>query len=498
MIKRVISFLLCFCLLFTASATVFGEDSFTFDKIDDDYAVLIGKVTIISEDRIKLSKISDELWSEIVTGRRSDYRFIQDPTNDDYFILDTTNFNESEFHDGDVIKAYFINTTTNKKSDEGEEIPRKLLMYQQYDKKIAIEDKVKFLETMEILSGYEDGELHLERNITRGEFTALVMKMYYDYDCSFYTGAYIGDNEIIFPFQDVPNDHWARKYIEIAHWKNIISGKSADTFSPDESITIKDCIAVLIKASADTGREQKTQSLSAAVKNFGGYPEGYIKIARDNQLITNQSPDRVATREDVVELLYNAYNHEPRFTYTYVVRKPVIYLYPEKEMNVNVNVSFDGAFTFTYPEYNNGWAVTVKTDGTLVSRNTEYPYLFWEGKVEDYKPVFDEGFLVSKKDTVSFLEEKLNLLGLNERERTDFITYWAPQLIKNDFNIIKFDTKEYASKVSLNIEPQPDSLIRVFMVSKAANGSESVKEQELSKAERKGFVAVEWGGAIDE
>ena len=119
---------------------------------------------------------------------------IKDPTNADYFILDTTNFDDSEFQNGDVIKAYFINTITSRNNEDGEEIPRKLIMYQPNDKKITIEDKVKFLETMGILSGYEDGELHLERNITRGEFTVLVMKMYYDYDCSYYTGAYKGDN----------------------------------------------------------------------------------------------------------------------------------------------------------------------------------------------------------------------------------------------------------------------------------------------------------------
>jgi len=496
MSKKVISFLLSICLLISATSTVFGGNSYSFEKIDDDYAVLIGKVTTISKDRIKLSKIIDELWSDVVAGRRSDYRYIQDSTNKDSFIFDTTNFEENAFHDGDVIKAYFFNNSTSKMSDDGEEIPRKLLMYQPHGKKITIEDKVKFLEKMQILKGYEDGALHLERNITRGEYTALVMKMYYNYTCNHFTGAYNNDGEIIFPFQDVPKEHWARKYIEIAHWNNVISGKNENTFSPNESITIKDCVTVLIKACAD--RDTKKQGLSVAVNKLGGYPEGYLKIARENQLITNQFPDKIATREEVVELLYNAYNHEPKFTYTYQVRKPVIYLYPEKETKVNVKVSFDGAFTFTYPEYNKGWPVTAKTDGTLVSGTTEYPYLFWEGEVRNYTPVLDEGFLVGKKETISFLEEKLSLLGLNAKERADFITYWGPQLMKNDFNMIKFDTKEYASKVSLNIEPCPDSLIRVFMVYKAANGNESVKEQILNKGERKGFVAVEWGGTTDE
>ena len=37
-----------------------------------------------------------------------------------------------------------------------------------------------------------------------------------------------------------------------------------------------------------------------------------------------------------------------------VERKPVIYLYPEKETEVSVNLDFSGKLTSTYPEYNGG------------------------------------------------------------------------------------------------------------------------------------------------
>lgn len=492
MSKKVISFLLCFCFFISATTVAFGEDTYTFEKIKDANAVLVGKVTKISKDTIKLSKISDALWSDIKLDEAYDYN-IKD-TNPNYFILNTGRFDEGQFHDGDVIKAYFLYYFhVDRKSANGEEQPYKLVTFQKYEKQVSIEDKAKFLCDLGILNGYDDGQLHLERNITRGEFTALIMKIYFDYECGYYSEVQLTKP---FPYQDVPKDYWARKYIELAYLKNIINGKNKDTFSPNEGITINDCITVLIKASAI--KMSKENALSVSVNRLGGYPDGYLSIAKESKLISDQLAGKVATREDVIEILYNVYNHEPDVTYTFQARKPVIYLYPEKETDVNVKVSFDGAFTFTYPEYNKGWTVTAKTDGTLVSGTTEYPYLFWEGEVRNYTPVFDEGFLVGKKETISFLEEKLSLLGLNAKERADFITYWGPQLMKNDFNMIKFDTKEYASKVSLNIEPSPDSLIRVFMVYKAANGNESVKEQILNKGERKGFVAVEWGGTTDE
>lgn len=479
MIKKCIIFLFCLGLLFSASVTVFAEDTYQFEKIQGGYSVLTGKVEKITNGRIKLTKISDDLWSDIIGTQKANY-----------IILDTTNFEDTEFCDGDVIRAYF---QTNIMLDYRTEIDEddytfELLAYQRKDQEISVVEMAKFLEGIGVLNGYEDGELHLERNITRAEFTALMVKIYHTYTSK-------EEDEIEFPFKDIPKDHWARERIICAFANGMISGKNKDTFAPDESITIRDYIVVLLKASAKN--EEQRKLLLDTAKTLGGYPDGYLKIAKGNGLIADQLPEKIASRGDIARILYNAYNHEATITYIKAA-KPVIYLYPEKETDVNVKVSFMGDFTFTYPEYKDGWAVTARPDGTVISGTTEYPYLFWEGKVMNYSPEFDEGFLVSRKETVSFLEEKLKILGLNEKERTDFITYWTPQLIKNNFNIIKFDTEEYASKASLNIVPQPDSIIRVFMVYKVANGNESIKKQQLSAVERNGFVAVEWGGALEE
>lgn len=484
MIKKITGVLLCLSLLFSASATAFGESSYTFKKIENKYCVLTGKVTKISAGRIKLSKISDELWSDNI-GYKS--KKVDDIT------LDTTNFQDTEFCDGDVIRAYFESCSLDY-SREIENYAFKLMSYEEYVHQISINEKADFLQRMGVLIGDEYGDLNLERNITRAEFTALMVKIYNRYDYM-HMSEYPFNGEELFPFKDVPEDHWARKYIEYAYSNGIINGKNKNTFAPDKNITISDCIVVLLNANAQ--EEYQRQFLLDTAKKLGGYPDGYMEIAKENELITDELPEKIASRGDVVTILYNVYYTKANFEYI-TAGKPVIYLYPKKETNVNVEVSFNGDFTFTYPEYNDGWTVTAKPDGKLVSGTTEYPYLFWEGKVMNYLPKFDEGFLVSKKETVSFLEEKLEILGLNEKERADFITFWAPKLTKNDYNIIKFDTEEYVSKVSLNIEPQPDSVIRVFMVYKVANGNENIKEQELNRVQRKGFVAVEWGGAIEE
>lgn len=478
MIKKLTPLILCLSLLVSTSIAVFAEKPYTFRKIDSGYSILTGEVTKISNHRIKLSKVSDDLWSDRIGDN-----------NEDFIMLDTTNFEDNAFHDGNVIRAYFTTCSIDYRSLKNKnEYAFELCAYQSANKEISVEDMANFLEKIDVLVGYEDGELHLDRNITRAEFTTLVLKIYNEYD--FMSKRF--KNDTPFPFQDVPKDHWARKYLEYAFSNEIINGKRKDTFAPDESITVQDCIIVLLNASP------QHQRLLNSAKAYGGYPDGYVKIAKDSGIISDQEPEKFATRGDVAAILYNAYNHETNFQYNIYAAKPVVYLYPEKKTDVSVNVSFNGDFTFTYPEFSNGWNVTAKTDGTLVSGTTEYPYLFWEGKVINYSTNFDEGFIVSRKETVAFLEEKLKILGLNEKERADFITYWAPQLIKNDFNIIKFDSEEYASKVTLDIAPQPDCMIRVFMTYQAANGNESIKKQELKTVERKGFVAVEWGGSLIE
>lgn len=176
-------------------------------------------------------------------------------------------------------------------------------------------------------------------------------------------------------------------------------------------------------------------------------------------------------------------------------KKPVIYLYPEKETEVNVKVKLNGTFTCTYPEYNGGWNVIAEPDGTLINKadGKEYSYLYWEG-ITNYKWNMSEGFVVKGSDTAAFLQEKLKYLGLTEKEYNEFIVFWLPQMQKNAYNLITFQTKDYEENVKLNITPKPDSILRVFMTYKALDEPISISEQNLSKFNRIGFAVVEWGG----
>lgn len=174
--------------------------------------------------------------------------------------------------------------------------------------------------------------------------------------------------------------------------------------------------------------------------------------------------------------------------------KPVIYLYPETKTDVTVNLSLDGALTCTYPAYNNGWQVTAHPDGTLIDKDgKEYNYLYWEGDTFSEFD-FSEGFCVKGSDTAVFLEKALEELGLNRREANEFIVYWLPLMEKNPYNIISFQNKAYTDAACLNINPAPDTLIRVFMAWKSSDEYVQIEKQQLTAPERHGFTAVEWGG----
>lgn len=180
--------------------------------------------------------------------------------------------------------------------------------------------------------------------------------------------------------------------------------------------------------------------------------------------------------------------------------KPVIYLYPEQETKVNVQLTFNGTLTSTYPTLPpEGWTVTAQPDGTLTDEEgRSYRYLFWEGVANvDWKQ--DSGFLVKAEDAREFLEESLTQLGLNELEQNDFITYWLPKLEKNGESFVTFAAEQYTDNAILTVTPQPDSVLRVQMLISKVDDSnraafQKLPEQELPRFEREGFVLVEWGG----
>lgn len=175
--------------------------------------------------------------------------------------------------------------------------------------------------------------------------------------------------------------------------------------------------------------------------------------------------------------------------------KPVLYLYPTKEIKVKVSFSNTEYLTTTYPKYNNGWEVKVSPNGDMYDKDGKYYYaLYWDEK-RYYEIDFKEGFYVTKENAINFLEEKLSVIGLNDRERNEFIMYWLPILENNKQSLVYFElTEEREKNNKLIIEPRPDSMLRVSIHIKKVDEYVNIKEQKLKTFKRSGFTAIEWGG----
>ena len=103
----------------------------------------------------------------------------------------------------------------------------------------------------------------------------------------------------------------------------------------------------------------------------------------------------------------------------------------------------DNLITYSYPKYNNEWRVHATVDGNLYDYETgrNYYALFWEG-IDNNIYDMNEGFIVAGKGTVKFLEDKLSILGLNDKEINEFIVYWLPKMEDNKYQYDEIKEKE--------------------------------------------------------
>ncbi len=176
--------------------------------------------------------------------------------------------------------------------------------------------------------------------------------------------------------------------------------------------------------------------------------------------------------------------------------KPIMYIYPEEEIDLNISFTESDKLMHTYPKYKENWNIHVDTDGNIYDYDTKRNYyaLYWDEK-DNTKENFDEGFVVKGEDISKFFEEKLEILGFNDKEINEFIIYWMPKMEDNKYNLIKFrTTDEINENMPIEFSKNPDTLIRVIMDYKKLDEKIEIKEQELEKQERVGFTIVEWGG----
>ena len=153
------------------------------------------------------------------------------------------------------------------------------------------ENKLEALSEYNIINGYEDGTFRPQNPITRAEFCKLIIC------ATMNEGIELDGNG----FSDVSDSFWAKDYICAARALEIVNGVTATAFAPQANITNEQAIKMIV-CSLGYGEE--------AIAS-GGYPNGYIKIAKDLGIIENNfNAKAISTRQGIAEMVYNALDIE--------------------------------------------------------------------------------------------------------------------------------------------------------------------------------------------
>ena len=182
-----------------------------------------------------------------------------------------------------------------------------------------------------------------------------------------------------------------------------------------------------------------------------------------------------------------------------IYKKPVIYLYPTEKTEIKLSLDVNGKLLTTFPKYDESWNITAEPNGQIYDTKTKryYSSLFWDADVQLPKEHYQykDGFVISKEKLTAFFIEKLEHIGLSNQETNEFIQFWLPILEQNEYNFIHFRINDECDIIAkLNVEPKPETSIRVYMEYYGLEKFTTIKEQILPKTERKGFTLVEWGG----
>ena len=246
-----------------------------------------------------------------------------------------------------------------------------------------------------------------------------------------------------------------------------------------------------------------------SIKGKEIYSYGKVKVGNINYGLTynngalfqfdNPLADQNDYNTGCIEVIYDASTKtgETKTSFCGGIAKPVLYLYPKKTTKLTITFEHPEYLETTYPKYNGKWDVKAHSNGDLYDSNGAYYYaLYWDEK-QVHSVDFSTGYYVEKDNAITFLEKKLSYIGLSRREANEFIMYWLPVLEKNEKSLVYFElTDERESYNRLNISPQPDSMLRLVIHIKKVDQKINIPKQNLTKFQRKGFVAVEWGGTV--
>lgn len=199
------------------------------------------------------------------------------------------------------------------------------------------QNEIDFIASYGIMQGYEDGNFYPDNAITRAEMVAVALRMIrLDNPVS---GNVYGQS-----FSDVPKEHWAYSVVETASALGIINGYPDGTFLPEKKVSYQEAIKIFVSL---LGYEP-------AAKAKGGYPQGYMAIAMQEDLIRLQGVSMTypASRAAIAVMAYNTLQSKMMTESHYSSNGEIVYSVSDNTMlDIYFNSKSDkGLVTATHVE----------------------------------------------------------------------------------------------------------------------------------------------------
>ena len=149
------------------------------------------------------------------------------------------------------------------------------------------DEAAEVLSALDILTGDENGELHLSSPVTRAEFVKMLMAA---------SPISVGDVTYVSPYPDVPASHWAAPYVEAAVSAGYVTGYLDGAFRPGHTITLAEGVVMVLRLLGYTSSDFS-----------GSFPAGQMSMYRTLDLDEGITlgPNDTMTRQDAMYLFYN-------------------------------------------------------------------------------------------------------------------------------------------------------------------------------------------------
>ena len=146
------------------------------------------------------------------------------------------------------------------------------------------------LAALRVMEGFPDGEFKPFENITRAQFARIaVSALALDTAAELSVGAT--------QFNDVPADHWASGYINVATQRGLILGYGDGNYGPEDQLTYAQAVTILVRL----------VGLGPVVEKEGTWPANYIGRAANEGILkgVTVSGSENAVRGTVAKMLVN-------------------------------------------------------------------------------------------------------------------------------------------------------------------------------------------------